>query len=695
MRRWLRTVLVGAVCASLLIAPGALARSSYSPGSPGIGDPYFPLDGNGGYDVAHYDLALRYQPSTRVLVGRATIRAVATKSLSRFDLDLRGLTVDAVRVAGRGAHWSRYRHELVITPAHGIAKGHAFTVVVAYHGVPHPVRDAEGLQEGFAPTDDGANAVGEPHGAATWFPVDDHPRDKASYTMRVTVPAGVTAVANGVLAGRRDHDALTTWTWAAREPMASYLATVSIGKFDLHAYTRDGIRYWDAIDPDLLTRVQPRTGTHFAYSQADDSAYKRLSRTISVPAGGADVSFWIQRDDEDGYDTTAVEARTVGQDDWTTLPDVNGHTRNDVFSACPYSLDLHPFLAHYWTATGETCTPHGTTGDWWGATGASNGYEHWDVDLSAYAGKDVEVSITAITDDSVTRPGDHVDDVVVSTGEGSTSFEPDGDTMDGWSASGAPAGSPGNARDWISSTSAQEPPTAGDYALRALAKQPRILAFLSHYLGRYPFSAAGGIVDDSTGVGYALENQTRPTYSKLFFTDQASSDDVVVHELTHQWTGDLLRVHSWKDIWLNEGFASYATWLWDQHEGRLTAAASARRYALIPAGDRFWHMKIAEPGTVRLFDTPVYYRGALTLQALRTKIGDRAFFRLLRAWVHQRAGRTVTTPEFIALAEHVSGRSLHRFFQVWLYTAKKPAGLPSARSGARVSERSGPGARRR
>ena len=169
--------------------------------------------------------------------------------------------------------------------------------------------------------------------------------------------------------------------------MASYLTTATIGEFDVSAYRRDGIRYWDAIDPDLLTPPAPRTGEQFAISQKGEPAFKRLARTISVPAGGAQLSFWVTRDTEANWDFLFVEAHPVGSDDWTTLPDLNGHTSDDTGLVCPYWLGLHPFLAHYQTDNGDgTCSPTGTTGEWWAASGSSDGYEQWAVDLSAYAG---------------------------------------------------------------------------------------------------------------------------------------------------------------------------------------------------------------------------------------------------------------------------------------------------------------------
>ena len=176
--------------ASMIWTTATAATATFRPGSPGLGDPYFPLDGNGGYDVKHYLLDIRYHPATDVLQGTATIRARATQDLSRFNLDFVGLTVDSITVGGSPATWSRDGGELMVTPANGIPRGQAFFVVVRYHGVPEPIEEGLGIS-GFVPTGDGAVVAGEPHVAATWFPANDHPLDKAAYTFRVKVPAGL------------------------------------------------------------------------------------------------------------------------------------------------------------------------------------------------------------------------------------------------------------------------------------------------------------------------------------------------------------------------------------------------------------------------------------------------------------------------------------------------------------------------
>ncbi len=273
-----------------------------------------------------------------------------------------------------------------------------------------------------------------------------------------------------------------------------------------------------------------------------------------------------------------------------------------------------------------------------------------------------------------------VDDIVVSTGEGSTSFEDDGDIADGWLASGSPTVSPSNDNDWIVGAVAGNPPSIGTIAKGSFAREPEILDFLAQPFGPYPFRAAGGVTDDISGVGYAGENQTRPHYSRDFFSSSASGDTVVVHELAHQWYGDSLSVDRWQHIWLNEGFATYAEWLWSEHEGLGTPGEIFDFFmAALPADHPFWSAVIGDPGPELLFDGAIYDRGALTLHALRLTIGDEKFFELLKAWAACQRGGTVTTDEFTALAERISGQRLDALFQEWLFTPAKPA-APAARA---------------
>ena len=444
---------------------GGVPRCGAGPtaGALGAGDPYFPKYGNGGYDVQHYDLAIRYAPSSNVLRGIATIEALATQELSCFSLDLNGLTVSSVEVDGEAAMRSRTPQDLKITPAQPLADGATFTIEVRYRGVPRAfVLPGTTVPSGFMHTSDGFIVAGEPESAATWFPANDHPTDPATYTFRVTVPADLQVVANGVREGVTSNGDRNTHVWQAHEPMASYLATVNVGHFRLSFdETASGVPLIDAVHRDLDPRI-------------DD----------------------------------------------------------------------------------------------------------------------------------------------------------------------------------------------------ALARQPAILSFLESLFGTYPFESVGGIVSNARKLRFALETQTRPIYPSSYFP---GGIPVVVHELAHQWFGDLVAVERWQHIWLNEGFATYAEWLWSEDRGQGTTRQRLRGiYRGIPRDHPFWRVVVGDPGPDHLFDDAVYTRGAMTLQALREAVGNVAFFATLREWVEANAFGTGTTEEFIALAEQESGQELDELFDVWLFAPRKP-----------------------
>ncbi|MFG2886202.1 M1 family metallopeptidase [Streptomyces sp. NPDC048297] len=446
------------VAVAALLGAGAPTAAGTT-GAAGAGDPYFPLSGNGGYHVRHYDLTLRYDTSSRHLDGTAVLTARATQRLSRFDLDLKGLKVTGVTVDHATAGFTRSGQELLVTPRHALHEGQSFRITVTYNGTPKPVTDPDGSADGWIPTDDGAFVAGEPQGAMTWFPANTHPKDKSSYDFTITVPEGRTAVAGGILTGQHTAHGRTTFRWHQPEPMAAYLATATVGKFTLERYTTpDGIQVVNAVDP--------------------------------------------------------REAR-----------------------------DAAPVLK----------------------------------------------------------------------------------------------------------------------------KLPSVLAWESKLFGPYPFRAAGSIVDHAPDVGYALETQSRPVY------DAAPDLSTLVHENAHQWFGDSVALTAWKDIWLNEGFATYTEWLYSEQHGGPSAQKTFDALYARPAGDDLWAFPPGDPGSGKnIFDTPVYDRGAMTLHELRGAVGDRAFLRILRAWASEHRGGHGTTAQFVKLAERLSGKNLDALFHTWLYAKGKP-----------------------
>ncbi|WP_213001754.1 M1 family metallopeptidase [Winogradskya consettensis] len=212
-----------------------------------------------------------------------------------------------------------------------------------------------------------------------------------------------------------------------------------------------------------------------------------------------------------------------------------------------------------------------------------------------------------------------------------------------------------------------------DYAAAARASVERtaeITDWESTIFGPWPFTARGGVVAPPGTLGFALENQSRPNYSAAFFRAGANPY-VVVHENGHQWFGDAVSVAQWKEIWLNEGFASYAEWLWSEKEGEGTTD-ELFDYLYATESDDFWTVEPGDPGPANVFDGAVYDRGAMTLHQLRKAVGDDDFFAILRTWVAQHRYDHATTAQFIALSEQISGLQLDDLFQTWLYTPAKP-----------------------
>lgn len=438
-----------------------------------IGDPYFPGLGNGGYDVEHYTLSLDYDFEGDELTASAGIRATALHDLASFSLDLYGLEVAGVRIDGQDARFERPPvpagadgkpqppSELVITPSAPIAAGASFQAEVRYGGRPHGRPDPAvpflpgGV--GWFRMESGVYVVSECIGAGSWFPCNDHPRDKATYSFRITVAKPYTVAANGIRTEVVEAGEARTFVFEARDPMASYLATLNIAEFS------------------ELEAKGPR----------------------GIPV-----------------------------------------------------VIYHP----------------------------------------------------------------------------------------------------------VDATQAE---------LADFKRQPEVLEFLETVFGPYPFEAAGGVLSYEK-IGGALECQTLPVYGR------GSNLEVIVHELTHQWFGDCVSPDLWRDMWLNEGFASYSEWLWTEHtEGKAAYEQLAKRsYAELrkrKTGAPF------DPGVARVFSGRVYQRGAFVLYGLRQEVGDESFFRILKTWVETHKNGNGSTEAFVTHAAKTAGRELQPFFDAWLYADVTPA----------------------
>lgn len=265
-------------------------------GSPGVGDTLFPTLGNGGYDAHRYDVALEWFPDDGHIEARSTMYADALVDLSSFNLDLAGLTVDTVTVDGVEAGFDHQGFELTVTPSGPLRAGTSFEVTVSYHGVPGPVSaQATTPVDGWTAIDGGVFVAGEPTGASGWYPVNDHPSDRAGYGFAITAPTGLEVVTNGTLVSTDDdHDHTTTWFYEANDAMASYLVTLAID--DLVFVDQgevDGVELRHAFDealaevaiadterlPDVLAFLTERFGPY------PFEAYGHL--VVDFPFGGA------------------------------------------------------------------------------------------------------------------------------------------------------------------------------------------------------------------------------------------------------------------------------------------------------------------------------------------------------------------------------------------------------------------------
>ena len=234
-------------CPAYLIEEWSILRQSETPaveviakGADGLGDPYYPQMGNGGYDVLHYTIDLSVDMDSNMITGTTTIKAQATQDLSAFNLDFLGPEISEIMVDDSPVVSSRGGNELTIMLSDALLDGDIFTVTVTYSGIPDPVDDpgVPFAQLGWVVYEPGVFALSHPSGAKSWFPVNNHPTDKATYTFLITVAKPFVVAANGLLAEEIDNGDTTTYVWETKNPMASYLTTVAIA--ELVVMTEEG-----------------------------------------------------------------------------------------------------------------------------------------------------------------------------------------------------------------------------------------------------------------------------------------------------------------------------------------------------------------------------------------------------------------------------------------------------------------------
>jgi aminopeptidase N len=214
------------------------------------------------------------------------------------------------------------------------------------------------------------------------------------------------------------------------------------------------------------------------------------------------------------------------------------------------------------------------------------------------------------------------------------------------------------------------PPRLRAAAAHDFGRHGEIMATLQRFFGPYPFGEYVLVVADDE-LDDPVEAQGMAVFGANHVDGRRTHERLVVHELAHQWFGNSLTVADWSHIWLNEGFATYAEWLWSGVSGGLTTDALVARWHADLAA-RPTAFTVANPGVDRMFDPAVYKRGALTLHALRKRVGGEAFFALVRAWVAENQHATVTTEMFRAHAQRFTRLPLDPLFDAWLDRPQLP-----------------------
>lgn len=212
----------------------------------------------------------------------------------------------------------------------------------------------------------------------------------------------------------------------------------------------------------------------------------------------------------------------------------------------------------------------------------------------------------------------------------------------------------------------------------------RARKWLASQFGEYPFTSSG-LVATRTVFGSALEMQTRPVYGAAIFFGRSIAKQVVVHELAHQWFGDSVTPKSWRDVWLNEGFASFAEWLYDEHHGGFKTSRHAGSVYQAFRGDKqFWRVKPGDPGRKQMFSSTVYARGAMALQVVRHQLGDQEFLKLMRSWTELYRYKNASVQDFVALILQQTGKDLAPILDKWLYKQARPSAAAAKTDGGMV-----------
>ncbi len=315
--------------AVLLAAFSLSPVMAQEPGTIGIGDPYYPTLGNGGYDVQHYTIDLAVDMEENSIAGTVTIEANATQDLSVFTLDFAGFEIDEIEVNDAAARYLRVERELFIAPAHPLPEDELFHLEVTYSGVPGEGAGRGGslFSTGWNRYPGGVFVASEPAGAARWFPTNDHPRDKATYTFRITVPQPYVVAANGLLQEVIEDDKTATYVWSTEYPMASYLATVNIAEFvERTAEGPDGLlirNYFPVRFADEAEPVFARTGEMIEFFNEIFGPYP--FEAYGVVVADTALYFALETQTLSLFGAEIVPGALAGEGGWTEPESVVAH----------------------------------------------------------------------------------------------------------------------------------------------------------------------------------------------------------------------------------------------------------------------------------------------------------------------------------------------------------------------------------
>ncbi len=598
----------------LLFAIGIVQAQNAQPGASGIGDTYYQRMGNGGYDAQHYTLDLSVDMQTGAISGTTTIEAIATQNLSAFNLDFAGLAISDLTVNGENVEYSRENRELTIMLPSALLEGETFTTTVTYSGIPGAgTTTGRSFDAGWMWYGRGIFAAGEPSRAETWYPVNGHPRDKAIYSFRITVPQPYVVAANGLLQDTISNDDDTiTYVWEASDLMASYLVTVNIAEFAI--YTDEG--------PDGLpirnyfpSYLAEYAETVFAPQAEMLTFYSEIFGPYPFEAYGAVVA-----DIELGF---ALETQTLSL--------FGRHTIIDVETG----MLVHP-------SESETVIAHELAHQWFGDSVSLSNWE----DIWLNEGFATYASWLWLAH---TRGADELDNYVRAIYENLA--HPEAAVIES-----VPSMELSGLVNAFSSVPDINIVTfTGD-------EIPQIFELL-------PLSDITLSEEQATAVIEILMGDSLSETEIAAFVgdvpDEGLSGDQITDLVNNLPLDDVMLIGT--DVPDMLGAIGNGDLVLSQQEvGELLIYLFAYGFfdGTIPG------LNVPPPGNPppnNLFNSGVYTRGAWTLHALRLQVGDEAFFDILSTYYDRFKYGNVATADFIAVAEEISGQELGTFFDAWLY----------------------------